>query len=101
MSIANVTATELFESMTGYDEIAIGKAFGADPTELKGSMLGRAMIFLLELRGGLADAEAFDAAMKVTAGELSDGYFLPEDDEEAGKEQAPSAPLPTISLPSA
>jgi len=97
MSKVDVTATEFFQSLTGYDEVAIGKAFGATPTELQGTMLGRALVFVAERRADRNDVDALDAAMKVTVQDLTD-YFVPEGDEESGKESPLSAP-PLVSLP--
>jgi hypothetical protein len=100
MSQVDATATELFESMTGYDEIAIGKAFGATPTELQGTLLGRAMVFIALRRAGSNDVDALDGAMKVTVKELAD-YFVPEGDEESGKESESTALSPASLPPSA
>jgi hypothetical protein len=108
MSTASVTASEVFESMTGYEEIAISEAFGVNPNDydeegnsrLVGTLLGRALVFLHERREGKSDAEARDIAMSLTMPSLID-YFLPEGDDEAGKEQAPSEPQPESSPTSA
>lgn len=93
MSHVQVTATEVFESLNGYEEIGIVEAFGAPPAELKGSMLGRALVFVVARRDGTSHAEAVDHAMKVSLNDLTD-YFVPEDDDAAGKEQALPEPQP-------
>jgi hypothetical protein len=109
MSVANVTATEVFESMTGYEELAIAKAFGVNPNDydedsgnskLVGTLLGRSLVFLHARREGKADAEALDVALGLTMPDLID-YFIPEVDEEAGKDSAQPEPQPENSQPSA
>jgi hypothetical protein len=107
MSVAKATAAEVFESLTGYDELAITRLFGANPqdvdedgnSDLSGTMLARALIFVVEGREGKPEAEAFDAAMKMTTPDVI-AYFAPED-EESGKEQEPSGDDSVSTPPSA
>lgn len=108
MSTVKVTATEVFESLTGYEEVAIAKTFGANPHEtdehgksdLVGTLLGRSLVFVVARRDGKSDAEAEQVAMSMTVPELLD-YFAPEGDEESGKDSESSEPEPESLPPSA
>lgn len=105
---AKITITEAFESLTGYEEVAISKTFGANPhdydehgnSRLVGTLLGRALVFALARRDGKSDAEAEAEAMGLTSPELL-AYFAPEGDEEAGKDSPQSETQPESSPPSA
>jgi hypothetical protein len=95
-----LTATEVSTSLTGFDELAIAKAFGADITAFseRPVMFLRALMFVVERRGGAKDAEAYRTVMEATAGQV-DAYFPdetpdldPEDpDTDQGKDSTPSA----------
>jgi hypothetical protein len=108
MSTVTATANEVFESMTGYEELAIMNTFGANPQEvdedgntaLVGTLLGRSMVFILQRREGKSDADAYDAAMSLSTPDLLT-YFAQPGDEESGKESDSSEPQPENSLPSA
>lgn len=108
MSIAKVTASEVFESLTGFDEVAIAKTFGVNPNDydsdgnskLVGTLLGRALVFVHECREGKNEHDAYTQSMSLSQKELID-YFAPEGDEESGKESTPDEPQPEISQPSA
>lgn len=80
------SAGEIFQSLNGFDEIAVEKAFG-EITSLKNKpmMFLRAMLFIERRREGMKDAEAKQAAMIASVRELTD-YFRPEDDFEAGED---------------
>lgn len=75
-----VSADELFESLTGFDEIAIAKAFGVELFALqeKPFLFMRAMVFILRRREGAKDPEAHHAAMAMTLGELTELFPEPE-----------------------
>ena len=94
-----ITAEEAFESLTGFDEIAIAKWFGGEVIELGGTTLGRALIFVAKRREGLTDAEAHNAALELSIGDLT-GYFA-AGDEESGKDSPQSEPQPEGSPTSA
>lgn len=77
MSHTDMTATEVFESLTGFDEIAIAQKFGTDVTVLadtKPTMFMRALVYVLKRRDGMTDAEAKNAAMGLTL-KAAEGYF--------------------------
>lgn len=90
-----LTAEEAFDSLTGFDEIAIEKAFGQDVMVLaedKQLTFTRALLFILRRRDGMSDAEAKTAVMNMPVGDVLDAFD--EDDEvdpsdpvtEAGKD---------------
>lgn len=94
------TAEECFESLNGYEEIAITKAFGQEIgklAEAHPTTFARALVFIEHKRSGMTDAEAKEAVMIATLAEVN-GYFTeePEDldpeepDSDAGKEEPPA-----------
>lgn len=93
------SATEVSESLTGYDEIAITQNFGAIEA-LDGNMPARALAFVLFRRQGQKDADAKHTAMSVPAKTLAEMF---EDDEvipddpvtESGKDSSPPESEPT------
>lgn len=79
----DVTADEMFESLNGFDEIAIANAFGAEVTELAEKRpIGfvRALVFVDLRRKGSKDAEARSKALTMTVKEIE--TYFPEDEEE-------------------
>lgn len=76
------TANEAFELLTGWDEIAIKKTWGAEITDLRESPFTfmRALVFVDARRAGAKDPEAKEAALTLTVRELSD-YFADDEDE--------------------
>lgn len=92
---------DLLNSLTGFDELAINKAFGADVFDLaerQPTMYVRALIFIHFTRAGQDAGAAKKASMGMTIKQAQD--FFPEGDEEfdpetpvteAGKKDAPSA----------
>lgn len=78
-----MTAEEMFESLTGYEEVAISKAFGGEIGDLasaKPTMFLRAMVFAHINRSGASASEAKDQAMKMSLKEAN-GYFAEEQQE--------------------
>jgi hypothetical protein len=74
---------ELAESLNGFEELAIQKAFGLtlDHLEEQGTIAVRAFAFIEFKREGQKDAAAHKAAMEMTLRELTDRYpELAEDD---------------------
>lgn len=90
-----VSFWDTFNSVTGHEELAIEKAFGAEVGDLtqktfSGSMslvALRAMVFVLEQRKG--NASAFDAAMSLTRAELAERFLS---DEEEAEDAIPDEP---------
>lgn len=69
---------ELTESLTGFEEIAISKAFSVkDFTALPGTMSVRALLFVVYKREGDNDGDAYQRAMELSMKAVND-YF---DDE--------------------
>lgn len=108
MSTSGLTAEEVTESLTGWDEIAVAKHFdGFDlymSGEAKPMLLLRALAFV-HLRRAEAgtDAAAHKAAMDLTVADLYD-YFEqddeanPEDpDTDSGKDDSTPAVEPSVS----
>lgn len=92
----DMTADEMIESLTGFDEIAIAKHFGAEWTELtntKPSTFNRSLVFVHLTREGRSAAAAKDEVMNMNLRAVKD-YFAPDVDEvvpdspdsESGKE---------------
>lgn len=89
----NLTAREALNSLNGFDEIAIEKAFGKPLDELDGRATVRSVIFVLEKRAGSSDKDAKAYALGVAMGKLDDHFDtapdeIDEDDPETeqGKE---------------
>jgi hypothetical protein len=101
VSQSDQTAEQVFDSVTGFDEIAISQHFGRTVMEMAEkdpSMFVRALIFVAKRREGATDDEARNAALEMPFKEYSD-YFAPESVEEVGKDEQP-APSPVNSLTS-
>lgn len=98
MSKTDQTAEDLFQSLTGYDEIAISKAFGEDLNGLrtKPFMFLRALIFVQLRRGGAKDEAAKREALEMTMTQLEsffeiDTEVMPEEPAtDMGKGDSPS-----------
>lgn len=74
---------EFLDSLTGFDEIAIEKAFGADITSLltkQATMSMRALVFVARRRDGLSDAEARKSVMEAPLSEVK--AFFPDEEPE-------------------
>jgi hypothetical protein len=80
---AQITANEMLESLTGFDEQAIAAHFGAEALELaekKPTMLARALAFVHMTREGADAKSAKKQAMELTIRQAND-YFLDSEDE--------------------
>jgi hypothetical protein len=102
------TVEELADSLTGFDEIAIRKAFGATFASLSPNEKGeggdvfqflRALVFVHRKREGDNDITAFNAAQGLTTGEVN-SYFA-EESAESGKDDSTPEVRPTSSQPGA
>lgn len=83
-----LTATEVMESLTGFDEIAIEQQWGADISTLARtnvSKFSRALAFTLKRRDGLKDPEAKKEILGLTLGEV-DAMFADDADDLPGSE---------------
>lgn len=100
------TVEELANSLTGFDEIAIKKAFGATFASLSPNEKGeggdvfqflRALVFVHRKREGDNDITAFNAAQALTTTEAT-SYFADES-AESGKDSSTPEETPTSSPP--
>lgn len=107
MSAGQLSAEAMFDSLTGFDEIAVKKFWGVPISTLSGNkkagIVGdpmqflRALAFIAERRAGLSDIAAHAAAQELTIGGVM-AYFpdsTPEIDAldpetESGKELTPT-----------
>lgn len=105
-----MTAEEVFDSLTGFDEIAIAQKFGREVTELaekSPTTWIRAMVFTVMRREGLSDVDAKQAALELTLAQTQE--FFADDDEvtpdepvtESGKDVDLPGEWPKTSQPSA
>ncbi|WP_395691799.1 hypothetical protein [Nocardioides sp.] len=100
MSTSPMTAEEMAESLTGFDEIAIEKHFGIDiytDSETKGVKALRALVFVDLRRGGKSDDQAKQAAMEMA---LRDANTYFADDEPELDPEHPETPSGNDSAPS-
>ncbi|WP_062208846.1 hypothetical protein [Demequina oxidasica] len=76
MSNTEMTAEDFFKSITGFDEIAIQKAFGASFVDLRNDQFRflRALVFVDLRRDGKKDADAYTEVMGLGIGAV-DGWF--------------------------
>jgi hypothetical protein len=91
MSAVEQTAEETFDSLTGFDEIAIAQRFGRSVGDLATSdpsMFGRALVFVIKRRDGANDEEAWNAAMGLSMKGFTE-FFAEPSEEEAGKDKGP------------
>lgn len=89
----DLTTNEFFESLNGFEEIAITRSFGHPVKQLATEdelSFARSLIFVAEKRGGLNDAAAKEAALTLTLGEVLT-YFADEDEEPMPEEPVTEA----------
>lgn len=95
-----ITASEMVQSLNGFEELAIEKHMGIDPYadgERKPMAVMRAMVFVLRKREGATDQEARQAAMEMPMGVLKDIF---EDEPEELDPENPETPAGEGSAPS-
>lgn len=83
-----ITADEFMETLTGYDEIAIEKAFSKDVMGLAQgapTTLLRSLVFVEKRREGLSDKDAKDAVLQMSLREVNERFA--QDDEEPMPEE--------------
>jgi len=96
-----MTASEVVQSLTGYEEIAIEKALGK-PIEHLGTESGllRALAYVTEKRGGSSESDAKRRALSLTRKEL-ETYFSDDEDEVMPDEPVTDSGKPSSSSASA
>ncbi|KHL18541.1 hypothetical protein CLV56_4002 [Mumia flava] len=79
---AGMTTVEVLQGMTGHEEEAVATAFGATLEDLadNATRLTRALVFVVEKRGGKSAKDAKAAALDLTRKDLGE-YFVEEPDE--------------------
>ena len=75
----------VYESLTGFDEMAIKAKFGMPVAELDGATQSRTALFITRKREGMNDADAFKFAMGTTNGDLEGMLVKPGDLDAEGK----------------
>lgn len=96
-----ITASEMVESLTGFEEIAIEKHMGIDPYadgERKPLKVMRALVFVRATREGMDAPKAREHAMTLSMGQVQEQFAEdePEIDSaapetESGKDVTPAA----------
>lgn len=92
MSTIEQTAEQVFDSVTGFDEIAIAQRFGrtiADLAQGDASMFMRSLVFVVKRREGANDEDAWKDAMGMSTKDTLTGFFAEDSEEEAGKDEEP------------
>jgi hypothetical protein len=80
------TVEDVTGSLTGFDELAIEKAFGHGIGDLGGTMTLRALVFTLERRTKVTDKDAYGAAMRKTLAEVRDTFADDDEDDKDDKD---------------
>jgi hypothetical protein len=99
------TVEELSDSITGFDEIAIKKAFGTPFAMMGAPETGdpfqflRSLVFVQRRREGDNDITAYHAAQGLTSAAVN--AFFAEDSAESGKDNSEPEQTPTSSQPGA
>lgn len=97
---ARMSADEILDTLNGFDEIAIAKAFKMTFTEVieDATLFLRGMAFINERREGKSDAEAYAVAMYTSTLKMAEYFPAPDDeldpddpDTESGKDASPPA----------
>lgn len=95
MEAQTITADEMIESLTGFEEIAIEKAFGAHLfalAEQNQTMMLRSLVFVDIKRGGANDKDAKAEAMGLTLKQVQ-GRFADAEDMEVSVDAGEGSPL--------
>lgn len=88
----DVTVEDFLDSLTGFDEIAIEKAFGGEVIDMMQktpSKALRSLVFIQRRREGMKDADARTSALEMRLGDVQ--AFFPDDDEVTPDEPATDA----------
>lgn len=79
---SELTAEDFFRTITGYDEIAVSRAFKEDIAALRERPFRfiRALAFIAERRDGAKDSIAYAEVMNMTVGDLEEYFAEPVDE---------------------
>ncbi len=101
------SAEDVILSLTGFDEIAIEKAFRSDLEKLTAQRQMRALAFVIFKRQGQPDPDAYEAAMTLSQRDVLDMFGIAVDEvmpdepvSDLGKDGSPPESERTGSLPS-
>lgn len=100
MSQVPQTSDEVFDSITGHDEMAIAQHFGQTVGDLlvtNPSMYTRALAFVVKRRAGVNDDDARNAVLEMPMKDVFT-FFATEADEESGKGEPAPEQEPETSL---
>jgi hypothetical protein len=90
MSDEKIVTEDLVNSLTGFDEVAITRAFGAPLDALTGSLTMRALAFVADKRAGAKDVDAYRAVMGCPVADIADRFAVDIDEVDAsGKAGTP------------
>jgi len=80
--VSPLTADDFFGTLTGFDEIAVARSFGAEVTDLRKRPFTflRSLVFVDARRRGESDGQARESALGLTLAHLSD-YFADDEPE--------------------
>lgn len=96
----DMTADEMFDSLTGFEEIAIAQMFKRTVSTLASEdplQLSRALVFAHLKRGGLRDVDAYRQAQEMGTAAVRDHFAQAVESNpatpatESGKDESPSA----------
>ena len=87
------TVNEVIDSLTGYEELAIEKAFGDEFYDLSLVKRMRALAFVLEKRGGKNDADAKKAIMTMSQARVTEAFSDEDDEGDEGDEELGIEPV--------
>jgi hypothetical protein len=88
-----MTVEDYFDTLTGFDDIAVKKRFGDTPvnlTQTDAITALRALVFVQYRRDGYEDDLAYDVTMKLPLKQVQ-GAFLDEPTDESGEGVEPSS----------
>ncbi len=100
MNENKITAEDMIQSLTGFDEIAIAKHFGHEwgaLIETSPVTFTRALVFVQKRRDGENDPDAKNSALSLTLKQVND--FFAEDDPELNPDEPETASGEGDSLP--
>lgn len=85
---------DTIRSFTGYDELAIKRAFGASIDQLEETMLARAAAFVLRRRAGDVDDQAMVAVMSASIAGVRALFSDTEQDDDSDDSAGSAASTP-------
>jgi hypothetical protein len=84
-----VDGEEYATTLTGFDELAIERAFGRSLDKLPALTTMRALLFIRLRREGAKDHDAFRTSMELRLGRLEEVFVKPRKDQDEDEGDAP------------